>query len=259
MPSILPVSAFSDNYIWLLCDDALDYAAIVDPGDAKPVIETLERKKIQPIAILITHRHSDHVAGIDSLLRKYPELPVYGPKIEKIPKRTHAVQQDDVIDLKEIGIQLKVLDTFGHTAGHISYYAEKLLFCGDTLFANGCGRVFDGRIEDLHASLEKIAKLPADTQIFCAHEYTLDNIGFSKWVEPDNQELLEREATCWTLIDNDKPTLPTLLADELKVNPFLRCDQKTVIQAAEKFAGKSLKSPVEVFRAIRQWKDTQYD
>ena len=259
MSSVLSVSAFSDNYIWLLCDDSLDYAAIVDPGDAKPVIEILQKKKIQPIAILITHRHSDHVAGIDSLLKKYPELPVYGPKRENIAKRTHAVQQDDVIDLKEIGIQLKVLDTFGHTAGHISYYAEKWLFCGDTLFANGCGRVFDGRIEDLYDSLEKIAKLPADTQIFCAHEYTLDNIGFSKWVEPENQDLLKREAACWKLIDNDKPTIPTLLADELKVNPFLRCHEKTVIQQAEKFAGKALNSPVEVFKVIRQWKDTQYD
>ncbi len=259
MPSILAVSAFSDNYIWLLCDNKQRYAAIIDPGDAKPVIETLEKENIEAIAILITHRHSDHVAGISALLQKYPDLPVYAPKTEKIARQTHAVQQDDTIELEKIGIKLQVLDTFGHTAGHISYYAKGLLFCGDTLFANGCGRVFDGTTEDLHQSLQKIAKLPADTEIFCAHEYTLDNIGFAKWVEPENQDLLKHEAVCLKLIDQDQATVPTCLADELKTNPFLRCDQKTVIEAAEKFIGKSLNSPVEVFTTLRRWKDTQYD
>ena len=259
MPSILSVSAFSDNYIWLLCDDKQRYAAIIDPGDATPVIETLEKEKIQPTAILITHRHSDHVAGIVALLKKYPKLPVYGPKTEKIPKRTHAVQQGDSIDLQEIGIKLNVLNTFGHTAGHISYYANKLLFCGDTLFSNGCGRIFDGRIEDLHHSLEKIAKLPPDTQIFCTHEYTLDNIGFAKWIEPDNKNLLEHETACRALIDADKPTLPTLLSDELKTNPFLRCNEKNVIKKAEQFSGESLNNSLDVFIAVRHWKDSQYD
>ncbi|MCK5813397.1 MAG: hydroxyacylglutathione hydrolase [Cocleimonas sp.] len=259
MPSILPVSAFSDNYIWLLCDDKQQYTAIIDPGDAAPVIAMLEKKKIQPIAILITHRHSDHIAGVPALLQKYPELPVYGSEKESIPKLTRAVKQGDFITLAEIDIKLEVLETFGHTAGHLSYYAERLLFCGDTLFSNGCGRIFDGTIEDLYASLEKIAKLPADTQIFCAHEYTLDNIGFSKWVEPENKDLLAREIACWMLIDEDKPTIPSLLSNELKTNPFLRCHKETVIQAAEKFAGKPLNYPVEVFRAIRQWKDSEYD
>ncbi len=259
MSTILPVSAFSDNYIWLICDEQQRYAAIVDPGDATPVMTALEEKNIEPIAILITHHHSDHIGGISRLLQKYPQLPVYGSKNERIATLTHKVEQDDVIDLQKIGIQLNVLDTFGHTAGHISYYAPDMLFCGDTLFANGCGRVFDGTIEALHQSIEKIAKLPPETKIYCAHEYTLDNIGFAKWVEAENKDLLEREAICWNLIDNDQATLPTLLADELKTNPFMRCKEQVVIEQAEKFAGKKLPNASEVFRAIRQWKDSEYD
>jgi hydroxyacylglutathione hydrolase len=259
MTTVLPIAAFSDNYIWLLCDHKQRYAAIVDPGDAQPVITALEQKNIQPVAILITHFHHDHIGGVTRLLEEYPHLPVYGPNNEAIPTLTDKVTHADIIDLPQINSQLLVLDTKGHTAGHISYYTNNRLFCGDTLFANGCGRVFDGTVEDLHHSLEQIANLPPETKIYCAHEYTLDNIGFAKWVEPENNDLLEREAQCWKLIDNNKPTVPTLLSDELKTNPFLRCNKKTVIQHAEKFAGKTLLNSTEVFRAIRQWKDTEYD
>jgi hydroxyacylglutathione hydrolase len=259
MSTVLSISAFSDNYIWLLCDDQQRYAAIIDPGDASPVLKILEKKKIEPIAILITHHHSDHIGGIAQLVEKYPQLPVYGPKNERIPTLTHKVEQGDIIDLQPIDQPLNVLDTSGHTAGHISYYAQGMLFCGDTLFAAGCGRVFGGSMETLHHTLEKIAKLPPETKIYCAHEYTLDNIGFAKWVEADNKALLEREISCWKLIDNDQSTIPSLLSDELKTNPFLRCNKPTVIQQAEKFAGKTLHNSTEVFSAIRQWKDSVYD
>ena len=242
-----------------MCDNQQRYAAIVDPGDATPVIEMLEAKDIEPIALLITHHHSDHVGGIARLLQKYPQLPVYGPNNEAIAGLTHKVGEGDIIDLQQIDTQLNVFDTFGHTAGHISYYAPDMLFCGDTLFANGCGRIFDGSVEALHQSLEKIAKLPPDTKIYCAHEYTLDNIGFAKWVEVDNKDLIEREAVCWDLIDNDKSTIPTLLSDELKTNPFMRCNEQAVIEQAEKFAGKQLPNATEVFRTIRYWKDSKYD
>ncbi len=259
MSKVLTLPAFSDNYIWLICDDKQRYAAIVDPGDAVPVLASLKHHKIEPIAILITHHHSDHIGGIAALLKEYPDLPVYGPKNENIPHRTHALQEGDVVDLEKINSKLQVLDTPGHTAGHIVYFDDENLFCGDTLFANGCGRVFDGTLKDLHLSLEKLAKLPPETKIYCAHEYTLDNIGFAKWVEEENKDLLQREKKCWDLMDNDKPTVPSLLSDELKTNPFLRCHEKTVIKKAELFAGKKLDDSSDVFSAIRQWKDAQYD
>ena len=259
MSTVLTIPAFSDNYIWLLCDDQQQYAAIVDPGDAKPVIASLKDNKIEPIAILITHHHSDHVGGISALLQAYPDLPVYGPKNENIPHSTHPVQEGDIIKLDKINSSLQVIDTPGHTAGHIVYYDNENLFCGDTLFVNGCGRVFDGTYKDLHQSLEKLAKLPPTTKIYCAHEYTLDNIGFAKWVEEDNKDLQKREKNCWDLIDNDKPTVPSLLGDELRTNPFLRCNEQTVIEKAEHFADKKLDNSADVFTAIRQWKDSEYD
>lgn len=261
MTTVLPIPAFSDNYIWMLCDAKQQYAAIIDPGDATPVINALEKGNIQPVAILITHHHHDHIGGIRALLQKYPNLVVYGPKAERIAMLTHEVVPNDRIDLQHIGIQFKVLDTSGHTAGHISYYnaQQELLFCGDTLFANGCGRIFDGTVEQLHQSLENIAQLPPATKIYCAHEYTLDNIGFSKWVESDNNDLLQREKICWELLDNDEATIPTLLADELKTNPFLRCHNKNVIAAAERFSGRKLQTSSEVFSVIRHWKDSEYD
>lgn len=259
MTTTFPITAFSDNYIWMLCDEKQRYAAIVDPGDAEPVIDTLKQKNIEPVAILITHYHHDHIGGIAHLLEQYPQLPVYGPSNEPISTLTNKVAHADVINLPHINSPLLVLDTKGHTAGHISYYTNDSLFCGDTLFANGCGRIFNGTADDLHHSLQQIAKLPPETKIYCAHEYTLDNIGFAKWVEPDNKDLLERESQCWVLIDNNKPTVPTLLSDELKTNPFLRCDEKSVIQQAEKFAGHPLVTSSEVFSAIRRWKDSEYD
>ena len=260
MSIVLTVPAFSDNYIWLLCDDKQQYAAIVDPGDARPVLETLNNSNIEAIAILITHHHSDHVGGIYDILQTYPDIPVYGPKNERIPHRTHALQEGDYVKLNKIGATLQVLDTPGHTAGHIVYYDDnENLFCGDTLFVNGCGRVFDGTLKDLHQSLQKIAKLPSTTKIYCAHEYTLDNIGFAKWVEEDNKDLKTREQQCWDLIDNNKSTVPSKLSDELKTNPFLRCHERSVIEKAEKFTGKILTNSADVFAAIRQWKDSEYD
>jgi hydroxyacylglutathione hydrolase len=163
------------------------------------------------------------------------------------------------VQLAELGAEFRVLDVPGHTRGHIAYYGEGVLFCGDTLFACGCGRLFEGSKEQMENSLSKIAALPADTQLYCAHEYTLDNIGFAKWVEPDNQALLQRDEEAMAKQEKGIPTVPSSLQLELQTNPFLRYREANVKQAAENYAGKSLNSDAEVFGAIRDWKDREYD
>jgi len=261
MSHIITVPAFTDNYIWLICDENKQKAAIVDPGDAAPVIKTLQQQGIQPVAILITHFHSDHVGGIEKLLERYPGLPVYGPGLERIPCMTHPLKGGEVLDFTEINTSFNVMQTHGHTAGHIAYHDAQNgnLFCGDTLFACGCGRVFDGTLSDLYHSLQKIARLPGATQIYCAHEYTLDNIGFAKWVEPENPDLLAREQADMARIDADQATVPSTLALELKTNPFLRADKPAVKRRVEQATGKKLNKPEQVFAAMRTWKDTAYD
>ncbi len=259
MITVNPIPAFTDNYIWAISDEEQSYFAIVDPGDAKPVLDFLKEKEGVLVAILITHHHVDHTGGINKLLQHYPETPVYGPAKERIRHCTTLLEQDDNVVIPEIDASFKVMFVPGHTAGHIAFYTEGSLFCGDTLFANGCGRVFDGTMPALYHSLSKIAKLPADTLIYCAHEYTLDNIGFALWVEPDNLDLLKRQAQTHVLIDSDKPSVPSTLELELKTNPFLRCHKENVINVAEKVAKRSLSPGTEVFKVLRTWKDTQYD
>ncbi|WP_020557970.1 hydroxyacylglutathione hydrolase [Thiofilum flexile] len=294
MIEVIPVPAFTDNYIWFITDKdessntlsaitALTIiqqstekegnseqamvsishtrrpVAIVDPGDAAVVFAALEEHQLEPIAILITHRHRDHVGGIEEILQRYPHIPVYGPETEEIPHRTHALNERDMISLAPLHLELKVLDVRGHTAGHIAYYGANRLFCGDTIFANGCGRVFDSTLEELYHSLQKIAHLPSETLVYCAHEYTVDNLGFAKWVEPDNEAIDARLEACWDLIDNGKGTVPFILGYEFNTNPFLRTHIPEVIKKAESVAGRELKTPEEVFATLRIWKDTEYD
>lgn len=257
--SIFPVPAFNDNYIWFVCDTGRRHVAIVDPGDAAPVLAALERERLEPVAILITHHHADHVGGVAELKHRFPLLTVYGPARERIPHIDVRLKQGDVVELRAVGARFEVLDVPGHTAGHIAYYGDGALFCGDTLFAGGCGRVFDGTHEQLADSLQRIATLPADTRVYCAHEYTLDNLGFAKWVEPDNAALLAREEAALALRHDGRPTVPSTLAEELATNPFMRLEAPTVIAAAEARAGQPLQGAREVFYAIRQWKDREYD
>ena len=259
MFQISPIPAFDDNYIWLLTEPAGTAAAVVDPGDEDPVLELLEREGLALTAILLTHKHGDHTGGVRELRARYPEVRVYGPANEPIGTLTHPVSEGAFVDLGVGGARFAVLDVPGHTEGHIAYYGEGVLFCGDTLFAGGCGRVFSGTHAQLHASLGRIAGLPPETMVYCAHEYTQANLGFARWVEPDNPAVAARISDTDTLRAAGEPTVPSILALELETNPFLRGDQPVVIAAAERFAGHALRSGAEVFEAIRTWKDREYD
>lgn len=252
MLNIYPVRAFEDNYIWLLHDG--HHAAAVDPGDAAPVLAALAQLKLQLCAILVTHRHGDHVEGIAELLSHF-SVPVFGPAHETIPGMTHPVGEGDTVKLPDLELTLSVLDVPGHTAGHVAYYGGNSLFCGDTLFACGCGRIFEGTPPQMYASLQKFAQLPEATQAYCAHEYTLDSIRFAKVVEPHNQALLARESADQTLVAAGRPTVPSTIALELRTNPFLRCSAPEVVQSASQHAGKFLSNPIEVFAVIREWKN----
>lgn len=254
MLNIETIPAFDDNYIWLILDKARRYAAIVDPGDEEPVIDYLQQHQIQPVAILITHHHGDHTGGIDALVKKY-QIPVYGPASERIPSMTHPLKNADRLELTELAAEFEVIDAPGHTRGHILYYGHGMLFCGDTLFAGGCGRVFEGTMEQMYRAMEKIASLPDQTLVYCAHEYTEANLRFARVAEPDNSVLLQRIDDTHSLRQQGKATVPSLLALEKQTNPFLRCRVDSLIQAAESYAAKRLSGPAEVFATVRNWKD----
>ena len=252
MLHIVPVRALTDNYIWVIHDQY--HAAVVDPGDATPVLDFLRRENLRLIAILNTHHHNDHIGGNVALLQEFP-VPVYGPAHESIPTLTHRLQEGDNVQLVEFPLSFNILDIPGHTAGHIAYYGANLLFCGDTLFACGCGRLFEGTPQQMYASLQKLAGLPDETQVYCGHEYTLANIRFARAVEPGNQALLELETATKKLRGQDIPTLPSTIMREKATNPFLRCNQLEVIQSASDYLSVSPPDPVSVFAAIRSWKN----
>ncbi len=251
---VVPLRAFKDNYVWTMRNDR--HAAVVDPGDAAPVIEYLDATGLELAAILLTHHHADHVGGVPDLLARR-KVPVYGPAAEPIPTLTRGVSGGDRVDVPELGLAFEVIDIPGHTRAHAAYYGAKRLFCGDTLFACGCGRVFEGTPEQMYASLARLAALPDDTLVYCGHEYTLANIGFAKAVEPANAALAEREAADRRLREAGKPTLPSTIGREKATNPFLRCMEPAVIESANKYLGARASGPVQVFAAIRDWKNRQ--
>ena len=212
-----PIEAFQDNYIWLIHND--QNSIVVDPGDANPVITALERKNLRLVAILITHHHADHIGGVIALQEKYPHIKIFAPQKDKYDFVNISLKNGDEINIPELQINYKIIEIPGHTRGHIAYYDKKNLFCGDTLFACGCGKIFDGTHEQMYNSLKKISALPKDTKIYCAHEYTKKNISFALSLDPDDTNLKLRKA----LVSNIKNTIPSSLEEELKTNPFLKC------------------------------------
>jgi len=255
MQPVLHVRAFQDNYIWVIRGISRTHAALVDPGDAAPVLAALPRLGIVPAAILCTHHHADHVGGISELLQHFPGLPVYGPAHENIDSLTQRLHDGDEVRLPELGLNFRVLDVPGHTRGHIAYVGHGWLFCGDTLFSAGCGRLFEGTPGQMLASLTRLAALPEDSAIFCGHEYTAANLRFAAVVEPDNREVRVPQQTVEELRARGQPTLPSTLAVEKRINPFLRTREPSVRRAAEQHAGRKLETALEVFTVIRRWKD----
>jgi len=239
MPDIVPLPALRDNYIWTLRNER--FAAVVDPGEARPVLDYLAREKLTLAAILATHHHPDHVGGIPELLRHGP-VPVYGPRGEPIATMTNPVAEGDSVQIPELGLALAVLDIPGHTRAHVAYYGAGSLFCGDTLFACGCGRLFEGTAEQMVASLGKLAALPDATKVYCGHEYTLANIAFAQQVEPGNAVLAARLERAKAQRAEGRPTLPSTLGEERASN-------------ANKYLGGRVSDPVKVFSAIREWKN----
>jgi hydroxyacylglutathione hydrolase len=254
MLQVTPVRAFADNYIWLIHSphDARE-VVVVDPGDAAPVRSTLEAQNLNLAAILLTHHHRDHVGGVAALLQENV-VPTFGPAAEVVPGDPVRLREGDVVDLPRLGLRFEVLDVPGHTAGHIAYVGHGAVFCGDTLFSAGCGRLFEGTAEQMTASLAKLASLPDDTAVYCAHEYTLSNLLFSLAVEPNNSDSRTYLEECRARRARDQATVPSNMRRERNVNPFLRCHQETVKQAAEARAGRRL-NRTEVFAVIREWKD----
>jgi hydroxyacylglutathione hydrolase len=282
MLTLIPIPAFADNYLWMLHDGKR--ALVVDPGDAAPVSRYLKEHALQLEAILVTHHHADHTGGVDEL-REATGAKVYGPAAERIPEPYEPLREGDSITA--MGLDFQVIEVPGHTSGHIAFFCaptlftscntlppegadlarggpslrplqnankRPLLFCGDTLFSGGCGRLFEGTPAQMLASLDKLAALPGDTCVCCTHEYTLSNLRFALAVEPGNAALAEYHAQCIQLREHDKPTLPTSIAQELLINPFLRTRQAAVKTAALHFDAAA-HDDTSVFAAIRQWKN----
>jgi len=254
MLNVLTVPAFDDNYLWLIHDGR--HAVAVDPGDATPIIKALDAHGLSLCAILLTHRHADHVGGVPGLLQRW-QVPVYGPRHDAIASVTNPVDDGDRVHVAQLGLALAVIGVPGHTRGHVAYHAAQTgwLFCGDTLFAAGCGRIFEGTPAQMAASLARLAALPDATLVYCAHEYTLANLRFARTVEPGNAALMERSAADTTRRAAGVPTVPSTMALEKATNPFLRYGEKEILENLRKAGRLQEDTPLAAFTALREWKN----
>lgn len=247
-----PLPAFADNYIWTLTDES-GAMLVVDPGDAAPVLAAARDGGPRPAAILLTHHHHDHIGGVEGLLQSWPDLPVIAPADARIPGPTRVVREGDIVEIA--AWRFDVLEIPGHTLTHIAFHGHGLLFCGDTLFSLGCGRLFEGTPAQMWASLTKLAALPPETRVCCGHEYTVNNSRFACVVEPGNLALRRRSEEARTMRERGLPTVPATLADELAANPFLRVDAPEVRQTLRTRLGREPEDRIEAFAELRRWKD----
>ncbi|MCL2161643.1 MAG: hydroxyacylglutathione hydrolase [Betaproteobacteria bacterium] len=249
--NVTPLPFGRDNYIWLI--DNAHHAVLVDPGEAAPALVALNR--LEPAAILLTHHHGDHTDGVREIVAHYPGIPVYGPRKDSIAHVDHPVANGDKILIESLKLELQVIGVAAHTRGHVAYLGHGMLFCGDTLFSAGCGRVFEGTPSDLALALGRLARLNDDTKVYCAHEYTLANLAFARAAEPDNAERDRYAAHCEALRSQGKPTLPSTIAIERAINPFLRTDVENVIDSVTAHCGTRPANMLTCLAALRAWKD----
>lgn len=248
----IPIPAFYDNYIWLIKEASHSMTACVDPGDASNLLDYLQKEQLQLSYILITHHHADHIGGIPTLLQYYPQAQVFGPKDERIQHVHHRLNENSHVQLPLLPCEFKVIETPGHTLSHICYYDEQnaALFCGDTLFSAGCGRLFEGSAKQMINSLAKLSALPNNTRVFCAHEYTLNNLKFAETLEPNNHAIQEMI----NALSPKQLSLPSAMEKEKKINPFLRCDSAALKQQVQQLGGNT-QTKEDVFQFIRKLKD----
>lgn len=245
---IQAIPAFDSNYIWLIINNDSASCVVVDPGDAKPVLSYLSANNLTLEGVLITHHHSDHVGGVKALVEG-TKVPIVGPKGLKLA--THDVSEGDHMQFTETGVEFEVIEVPGHTLDHIAYYGGNMLFCGDALFSVGCGKVFEGTARQSHQSIERLARLPEQTKVYCTHEYTQANIAFAKTIDADNQSLIAYEQQVKLLREQGKPSLPTTIWMEKEVNPFMRCHDKSLAMAVD----CEDQDAAQVFSVIRDMKD----